>query len=76
MKYCNLRSITGWADSTVVLHWLNRQGLYKQFVANRITKILEKEYKKWYYFPIKKSPADIGSMGILLKMFCILLKMY
>ena len=66
MKCCNLRSITGWADSTVVLHWLNRQGFYKQFVANRITKILEKEYKKWCYFPIKKSPVDIGSMGILL----------
>ena len=27
LKRCNIRSITGWTDSTVVLHWLNRQGL-------------------------------------------------
>ena len=66
LKHCNIRSITGWTDSTVVLHWLNRQGLYKQFVANRVTKILEKEYIKWYYVPIKQNPADIGSRGSLL----------
>ena len=42
LKRCNIRSITGWTCSTVVLHWLNKQGLYKQFVANRIIKILEK----------------------------------
>ena len=36
LKRCNIRSITGWTDSTVVLHWLNRQGLYKQSVANRV----------------------------------------
>ena len=27
LKRCNIRSVTGWTDSTVVLHWLNRQGL-------------------------------------------------
>ena len=66
MKCCNIRSITGWTDSTVVLHWLNRQGLYKQFVANKVSKILEKEYIKWYYVPIKQNPADIESRGSLL----------
>ena len=45
LKRCNIRSVTGWTDSTVVLRWLNRQGFYKQFVVNRVTKILEKEYK-------------------------------
>ena len=66
LKHCNIRSITGWTDNTVILHWLNRQGLYKQFVANRVTKILEKEYIKWYYVPTKQNPADIGSRGSLL----------
>ena len=66
LKRCNIRSITGWTDSTVVLDWLNRQGLYKQFEANRVTKILEKEYIKWYYVPTKQNPADIGSRGSLL----------
>ena len=37
LKRCNVRSVTGCTDSTVVLHWLNRQGFYKQFVANRVT---------------------------------------
>ena len=64
LKRCNIRSITGWTDSTVFLHWLKRQGLYKIFVANRVSKILEKEYIKWYYVPTKQNPADIGSRGI------------
>ena len=59
LKRCNIRSITGWTDSTVFL-----QGLYKIFVANRVSKILEKEYIKWYYVPTKQNPADIGSRGI------------
>ena len=65
LKRCNIRSIAGWTDSTVVMHWLNIQGLPKQFVANRVTKILEKEYIKWYYVPTKQNPADIGSRGSL-----------
>ena len=63
LKCCNIRSVTGWADSTLVLHWLKRQQLYKQFVANRASKILEKEYIKWYYVLTKEKPADIGSRG-------------
>ena len=30
----------------IIQYWLNRQGLYKQFVANSVSKILEKEYIK------------------------------
>ena len=63
LKCCNIRSVTGWADSTVVLHWLKRQQLYKQFVPNRASKILEKQYIKWYYVLTKEKPADIGSRG-------------
>ena len=58
LKRRNIRSVTGWTDST--------QRIYKQFVANRVSKILEKEYIKWYYIPTKENPADIGSMGSLL----------
>ena len=65
LKRCNIRSITGWTDSTVVLHWLNRQGLYKQFAANRVGKILEREYIKWYYVPKKQDPAHIKSRDSL-----------
>ena len=66
LKRCNIRSVTGWTDSKVVLRWLNRQGFYKQFVVNRVTKILEKEYIKWYYVPTKQNPADTGRMGSML----------
>ena len=66
LKRCNIRKITGWKDSTEVLHWLKRQGLYKQFLANIVTNILEKEYIKWYYVPTKHNYADIGSRDSLL----------
>lgn len=45
LKRCNIRSVTKWADTAVVLHWLNRQGRYKQFVAIRVAKMLEMEIK-------------------------------
>ena len=72
LKRCNIRSTTGWADSTVLSHWLNRQGLYKQFVANRVSKIgkeKEKECIKWFYVLTKENPAGIGSSGSLLSKF-------
>ena len=31
--------VYGWLDSTVALHWIKGNGQYKQFVANRVTKI-------------------------------------
>ena len=64
LKRCYTRPVTGWTHSTVILNWLNRQGLYKQFVANRVTKILKKVHK--VYVPTKQTPADIGNSGSLL----------
>ena len=66
LKTCHIRSITEWTDSTAVLNWFNKQGHFKQFVANRVTKILKKEYVKWYYAQNKQNPADIGSRVSLL----------
>ena len=62
----NVKSVTGWTDSTVVLYWLNQKGNYKQFVGNRVDKIREKDFIKWYYVPTKENPADLGSRGCLL----------
>ena len=66
LKSCTKRSITRLTDSIIDFHLLNRQGFYKQFVANRGTKILEKDYIKWCYAPTKQNSADIGSRGSLL----------
>ena len=45
-----VRSVYGWTDSTVVLHWITGQGSYKQFVANRVlTQINATAYVKWRY---------------------------
>ena len=55
--------IFAWSDSTVCLQWIQGQGRYKQFVANRIEKINEKEEIVWKYVPSKENPADIGSRG-------------
>ena len=38
----NVRSVTDWTDSTIVLYWLNEKGNYKQFVGNKVNKITEK----------------------------------
>ena len=59
----NIGSVTCWTDSTVVLQWLKDKGRYKVFVANRVSKILERESIAWNYVPTKQNPADIGSRG-------------
>ena len=45
----NIRSVTCWTDSTVVLQWLKNKGRYKVFVANRVSKILEREFIAWNF---------------------------
>ena len=57
----NIRSVTCWTDSTVLLQQLKDKGHYKVFVANRVSKILEREFIAWNYVPTKQNPIDIGS---------------
>ena len=59
----NIRSVTCWTDSTAVLQWLKDKGRYKVFVANTVSKILEREFIAWKYAPTKQNPTDIGSRG-------------
>ena len=63
LKDLNIRSMTGWTDSTVVLHWLRKQGNYKVFVETRVKKILIYEFIEWKYVPTKQNPAYIESRG-------------
>ena len=59
-----VRSVHGWLDSTVALHWFRGEGsAYKQFVASRVNKIRDKAYIQWRYVGTDQNPADIGSRG-------------
>ena len=49
-----------WTDSTVCLHWMQRGGVYKQFVTNRVIKI-DEEKRTWGHVPTGQNPADIGT---------------
>ena len=52
-----------WLDSSVALYWINDQGEYRQFVANRVQKIRQHENVIWHHVPTTENPADIGSRG-------------
>ncbi|XP_046846738.1 uncharacterized protein LOC124440389 [Xenia sp. Carnegie-2017] len=58
-----VRHCVGWLDSMVALYWINGSGNYKQFVANRVKVIREKNYISWKHVGTKDNPADIGSRG-------------
>ena len=66
LKNQNVRTVTEWTDSTVVLYLLNGQGSYNQFVRNRVNKTLERDGINWQYVPTRDNPADLGSRGSLL----------
>jgi len=52
-----------WLDSTVALHWIQDNGEYRQFVANRVRKIQSQEEARWHHVPTTDNPADLGSRG-------------
>ena len=56
-------TIYGWLDSTVALHWIRGEGQYRQFVANRVSKINQHPEISWRDVPTKENLADIASRG-------------
>ena len=58
-----VRSVYGWTDSMVALHWIAGQGNYKQFVSNRVAQINAKDYINWRHVRADQNPADVGSRG-------------
>ena len=56
-------TVYGWLDSTVALHWILGNGLYRQFVTNRVTKIKQHQQIQWRHVPTTDSPADLASRG-------------
>ena len=56
-------NIQCWLDSTVALHWLNDDGQYRQFVANRVRKMRSHENVWWRHVTTAENPADLASRG-------------
>ena len=56
-------TVYAWLDSTVALHWICGNGQYKQFVANRVSKIHQRPEIQWRHVPTQDNPADLGSRG-------------
>ena len=54
-------TIYGWLDSTVALYWIQSEGQYRHFVANRASKIKQHPEIIWRHVPTKDNPADIAS---------------
>ena len=52
-----------WLDSTVALYCIKGRGDYRQFVANRVQKIQQREHVTWYHIPTAQNPAELGSRG-------------
>ena len=49
--------------TAVVLHWLQGQGEYKQFVQNRVKKIQAHSEISWRHVGTSENPADLASRG-------------
>ena len=47
LEGCAVRSVYGWTDSIVALHWIAGKGNYKQLVSNRVAQINAKDYIQW-----------------------------
>lgn len=56
-------TIFGWLYSTGALYWIQGEGQYRQFAANRVSKIKQHPEISWRHVPTKDNPADITSRG-------------
>ena len=68
LQRSKVKAVHGWSDSMVVLHWLKRNGTYKQFVQDqyKVTEEKEKWPKKNVIEPSKESEEEAN---ILKKVF-------
>ena len=57
----NIRKVYGWSVSTVVLHGLQSNGSYKQFVHNRVKYVNSKTLIAWRYVNTTHNSAYVGS---------------
>jgi hypothetical protein len=58
-----ISGLHAWLDSTVALYWIQNGGDFKQFVANRVSKIQQHDEIIWHHVPTTDNPADLGSRG-------------
>ena len=56
--------LVAWTDSSIVLHWIRKNGNYKQFGKDRADKICKKKEIALSYMNIAENPADIRSRGM------------
>ena len=59
----NIRDVHGWSDNTVVLHWLQSNGSYKEFVHKRVSYIISKSKINWKYVDNIHNAGNLGSRG-------------
>ena len=62
-----IERINAWTDSSIVLAWLDGQPReFKQFVANRVSFILQATTPHtWKHVPTRDNPADCSSRGMM-----------
>ena len=62
----NIRAITGWSDSTIVLCWLSQEpSNWTTFVANRVAEIQRNDRVHWQHVSTEDNPADnAASRGV------------
>ena len=58
-----VEGVYGLSDSSVALHWIKGNGDDRQFLANRVKKILQHSFIQWRYVRSDQNPADLGSRG-------------
>lgn len=61
-------NVYGWADSTIVLAWLQRHpSTWKTYVANRVTEILNvTRARQWHHIRSQDNPADCAFRDLLI----------
>ena len=62
-----IERVNAWSDSSIVLAWLDGQPReFKQFVANRVSFILQATTPQtWRHVPTRDNPADCSSRGMM-----------